>query len=401
MVAAICSKIGCEQSIHVSIGRWPGGINDRGGFVIECANCGHQSYIPVSNPDDASSVTSGGRIVATWDNDIQSLSDVLDAHGLTFADELKDNMLLIPSTEPDDPQFVLEERPIYRCLACNDELERAAYDELAKSLEAINERLRSHFIYFLKGRHRVPDTIEVTLEFTCACTTYPMIFHRPFSETNPVVKNVLEFVLAGPDDAAMLTDIDGVYSRDDCVEIFKKLLLRWRARHRLVMLVVPFIGLDYRGREENRVDLWNMVLGYTDPARTLLVTRRPTYNGFVEAAKSQGIDIKALAKFNLLSPLVDELGQKGALFKQQSHAKFYAAVGRDSTEVLSGSFNIHTGKFVENLLFKTYTTKDFVARYLVPLGVVYNPDLLKAERAVLAIGIEDGQVKSFASRTVS
>lgn len=165
--------------------------------------------------------------------------------------------------------------------------------------------------------------------------------------------------------------------------------------------LVPFIGLDYRGREENRVDLWNMVLGYTDPDRTLLVTRRATYNGFVEAAKSQGIDIKALAKFNLLSPLVDELGQKGALFKQQSHAKFYAAIGRDSTEVLSGSFNIHTGKYVENLLFKTYTTKDFIARYLVPLGVVYNPGLLKAERAVLAIGIEDGQVKFFASRTDS
>lgn len=399
MVAAICSRLGCDQAIHISIGRWPGGVNDRGGFVIECTNCGHRSYIAVSNPKDASSVTSGGRIIATWDEDAEELDEVLDTYGLTFADKLQDNMLVIPSSESDDPQFALEERSIYRCLECDGELERAAYDELGKVLDAINQRLWTHFNCFLKGRHRVPDTIEISLDVACACTSYPMVFHGPFSEANPIVKDVSEFMLAGPHDPTMLSDIDGVYSRDDCIEIFKKLLLRWRARHCVVMLVVPFIGLDYRGREENRVDLWSMVLGHTNPDRTLLVTRRATYNGFVEAARSQGIDIDALAKFNLLTPMVSDLAKKGALFKQQSHAKFYAAVGRDRTEVLSGSFNIHTGKYVENLLFKTYATKDFLTRYLLPLEVVYNPNLLNTERAVFAIEIENGQIKSITTRT--
>lgn len=110
IVAAICPKSGCEQAIHVSIGRWPGGLNDKGGFVIECANCGSKSYIRVSNPDDASSVTSGGRVVATWDDDVDQLNDVLQSHGLTVQDELRENILVLPSDEPDSHLFVLEDR---------------------------------------------------------------------------------------------------------------------------------------------------------------------------------------------------------------------------------------------------------------------------------------------------
>ncbi|OHV82567.1 hypothetical protein [Rhizobium sp. LCM 4573] len=307
MVAAICSKSGCGQAIHVSIGRWPGGVNDRGGFVIECDECGSRSYIQVSNPNDASSVTSGGRLVARWDDDIDELNDVLRAHDLTAENELKESMLVIPSNESDGPQFVLEDRAVYRCLDCDHGLESPAYDALGKALGAINKNLGSFFTHYLKGGIPRPDTISVTLEIGCACTVHRMVFHRPFSDADRGVRNPLEFVLAGPDDPAMLTDIDGVFSRDDCISIFKKLLLRWRARHRLVMLVVPFIGLDYPGREENRVDLWNMVLGYTDPGRTVLVTRRATYKGFLEAAKSQGTDIDILAKFKLLTPLVGVL----------------------------------------------------------------------------------------------
>ena len=392
LVAAICSRSGCGQAIHVSNGRWLGGTNDRGGLIIQCEKCGNLSYIRVSNPDDASSVKDGGRVVATWDDEVDEIDDVLRAHDLTANNELTDNLLVIPSNDPNNPQFVLEDRAIYRCLVCDCELESPAYDELGNVLDAINNELGSFLIRYVKGGIATPDTIRVTLDVSCACTSHRMVFHRPFTDTDSGVNDPLEFILAGPDNPSMLTDIDGVFSRDDCISIFKKLLLRWRTRHRVVMLVVPFIGLDYPGREENRVDLWNMVLGNTDPSRTLLVTRRATYNGFVEAAKSQGIDISTLAKFNLLTPLVEELGQKGALFKQQSHAKFYAAVGREQTEVLSGSFNIHSGKYAENLLFKTYDTKSFIDRYLVPLGVIYNPEMLKMERDVLAIDLKSGQV---------
>ena len=393
MLAAICTKIGCDQAIHVSIGRYAGGVNDRGGFVIQCDKCQHKSYITVSNPNDASSVTSGGRVVATWDDEIDDRGAFLEAQGVTAADELRETMLVISPEKPDGPPFEVNERAIYRCLGCGGNLERFAYSKLDSMLDAINGTLVAHNNQFLKGRLRTPDAIEVKLDVACACGTCTMTFCRAFSETNPVAREALEFILVGPDDPAMLTDIDGVYSRDECVEIFKKLLLRWRSRHLVVLLVVPFIGLDFLGREENRVDLWNIVLGHTDPSRTLLVTRRGTYNGFLKAAKTQGIDVEELGKFNLLTPMLNELGAKGALFKQESHAKFYAAVGRQTTEVLSGSFNIHTGKYVENLLFKTYDTSAFIERYLVPLGVIFNPELLKVERELLSLEIKDNKVR--------
>nr|WP_321440568.1 hypothetical protein [uncultured Hyphomonas sp.] len=393
MLAAICTKPGCDQAIHISIGRYTGGVNDRGGFVIQCDKCQHRSYIAVLNPDDASSVARGGRVVATWDEGIQDRGAFLKAQGLTGTDELSETMLVIPPERLDGPPFVLNECTIYQCLNCGGDLERAAYDNLGNALDAINDALVTHNIHLLKGHFRVPETIEVKLDASCACGTREVKFYRAFSETKPVAEGPTEFILVGPDDPAILTNIDGVYSRDECVEIFKKLLLRWRFRHQVVLLVVPFIGLDFPGREENRVDLWNIVLGHTDPSRTLLVTRRGTYNGFLKAAKTQGIDVEELGKFNLLTPMLKELGAKGALFKQESHAKFYAAVGRQTTEVLSGSFNIHTGKYVENLLFMTYDTSAFIERYLAPLGVIFNPELLKVEREVLSLEIKDNKVR--------
>lgn len=141
IVAAICSKTGCDQAIHVSIGRFAGGVNDQGGLVIQCDKCQQKSFISVSNPNDASSVKNGGRVVATWDDDSVDRDTFLAAHGLTASNELSESMLVIPTTEPDEPLFELSERTIYRCLNCGDDLETAAYHKLGGALDAINSML--------------------------------------------------------------------------------------------------------------------------------------------------------------------------------------------------------------------------------------------------------------------
>jgi len=391
LTVAICPTPDCGQRIRVSIGRWPGGINDRGGFVVECGKCHKKSHIAVSNPNGASSVMSGGRVVATWDDDMGDKDDVLAAHGLTEADILSDSMLVIPSQEPDHPLFVLDERAIYRCPACGDDFEKAAYAELEDALAAINDAVIGHHMVILKGYTPTPNAIDVTVEAACSCATHRVTFVGDYTPANPIMQ-ARDFLLAGPDDPALLIDIDGVYSRNDCVEMFKKLLLRWRARHRVVLLVVPFIGFDFPGREADKLELWNMVLGHTDPRRTLLVTRRKTYNSFKETSKKQGLDLVVLKKYGLLAQMLEQLDAKGALFKTDSHAKFYAAVGPEITEVLTGSFNIHSGEYVENLLFKTYSTTEFVKRYLLPLGVLFDFQQIRVERDVLAIEVSRGRV---------
>lgn len=390
---AICRHAECGERIHVSIGRFLGSENDRGGFVIACDGCGTKSFMAVPNPCDASRVVSGGKVVAVWDDDLENMHDVFAAHGLSPGDELSDSMLLIQSGQKgDDGMFDLMDRAIYKCPACGDDLEGQAYQELTLALDAINDALMRHITVYLKGYETKPDAIRVNLEVRCGCSTHEVSFFQDYVEADGLPDKASKFVLAGPDDTAQLLDIDGIYSRDECIEIFKKLLLRWRARNQVVVLVVPFIGLDYHGREEDRMDLWNLVLGHTNPRRTMLVTRRGTWNGFLKAAEHTGLDIATLRKFGILARMLEQLHSDDAFFKQQSHAKFYAAVGPEKTEVLSGSFNIHSGGYAENLMFKTYKTADFMQRYLFPLGVIFDLQQIRDERQILKIRIQGGAV---------
>ena len=390
LTAAICPRPNCDQEIHISIGRWPGGTNDRGGIIVECGKCQKRSYIAVPNPGEASSVKRGGRVVATWDDELGNKDDVLTANNLTEVDILSDTALVITPKKYDGPFFAIDERSIYRCLNCGDEIEKPAYAELEGALIEINDAVVGHHMQVLKGYTPAPDTIEVSIDTPCSCTSHKVTFFGDYSSENPEMQ-ANDLLFAGPNDTAMLTDIDGIYSRNECIEIFKKLLLRWRARHRVVMLAVPFIGFDYPGRESDKLELWDTLLGHTDPDRTMLVTRKKTFNSFKEASKKQGFDIEVLKKYGLLAQTIEQLDSKGAFFKTDSHAKFYAAIGPDTSEVLIGSFNLHSGEYVENLIFRTYSNNEFLDRYLLPLGAAFDFTQIQVERDVLAIEITQTQ----------
>lgn len=401
-VIAICRDTYCGERIQVSIGRFTGGVNDRGGFVISCNGCGTKSFMAVSNPRDASRVVSGGRVVALWDDGLEKMQSVLAEHGLSLGDKLSDSLLLMErGPKEDDRLFDLAARAIYQCPACGENIEDSGYKELILALEAINSALTQHFNLYMKGYETKADTIRVDLEVRCNCGTHEVSFFHDYIEANGFPDKASKFILAGADEAAKLLDIDGIYSRDECVEIFKKLLLRWRSRNQVVVLVVPFIGLDYRGREEDQMELWNLVLGHTDPHRTMLVTRRGTWNGFLKAAEHTGLDIATLRKFGILAPMLEQFHSDNAFFKQQSHAKFYAAIGFEKTEVLSGSFNIHSGGYAENLTFKTYETADFMKRYLFPLGVTFNLQQIRDVRQILKVRVQGGTVLSSACEKVA
>jgi len=328
------------------------------------------------------------------------MSQILKAHGMSEKDEISDRLHI--AQEPDDgPFFSLKDTSIYKCPSCKDDLEQKAYTALSSALSPINSEVQKFLTLYIKGYVQEPSSIEVYLHLDCQCSKHRVAFYKPFEETKALTQQASEFWLAGPDDTGLLTDIDGIYTRDQCVEMFKKLLVRWRARNRVVLLVVPFIGLDYKGREKNRVDLWDLILRYSDPSRTLLVTRRSTYSGFLKAAARIGLNLELLKKFGIEAPLLKQLGSKKAFFKQQSHAKFYAAVGPETTEVLSGSFNIHSGGYAENLMFRNYLTADFVRRYLLPLEVFFDLNQTKSTGRVLSIEIIDDKALPYKVRDAS
>ena len=397
-----CPTPACGERIRVSVGRFTGGINDRGGFVIKCAKCQKLSHYPVLNPDDASFVESGGQVIDKWDSEVDGdRENVLAEHGLSEADMLSDPLLYIPSQEPDDPLFELADRPIYACLDCGTNIEPAAHAALDHALDAVNHALGNFMGPYLKGYTPQIAAVEVVLDVQCSCSSHRVSFFRDFLERDDFAQKALDFIFAGPEDPTMLREIDGIYTRNECIAIFKKVLLRWRARHKVVMLVVPFIGFDYPNREDDKISLWNMVVGYTNPNRTLMVTRRRTYNSFKATAGKKGFDLDVLKKYGILARLLETLDEKKALFKTESHAKFYAAIGPETTELLSGSFNIHSGEYVENLVFSTHQTASFVKRYLLPLGVLPSPITeIATKMDVVRFTVADGQVVNTSCKKV-
>jgi hypothetical protein len=237
---------------------------------------------------------------------------------------------------------------------------------------------------YLKGYENSPSGIVVNQSFRCSCGQLVSAkFYRKFVESELPVQDQNEFLLIGAHNS--LIDVDGIYTRDECFELLEKLLIRWGVSHNLVMLVVPFIGFDYKGTEKKRIDLWNRVLKHTIPEKTAVVTRRATFTSFKEAANNQGLDIAFLKDYDLLNPTLAEMSQKDALFKRDFHAKFYCGISGDNVEVLHGSFNIHEGSYVENIQYKEYKLPDFFGRYMAKLGVFINPKLLVKNEKILLI----------------
>jgi hypothetical protein len=144
----------------------------------------------------------------------------------------------------------------------------------------------------------------------------------------------------------------------------ERFLNRWRYTAREVLLVVPFIGFNYKSSEQALQELWNWLEINVDVEKTELITRKGTFNLYKKAQDNSGIDFKVLVELGLLEPLIKKMDKKGTAYFQKSHAKYYVGIYDDYVEVLSGSFNIHTGASYENIYLKRYDKDFFKARYL-------------------------------------
>jgi hypothetical protein len=220
----------------------------------------------------------------------------------------------------------------------------------------------------------------------------PVFFERSLKRLQKA--NESEFWLIDVKGAGKTIDIDGVYSRDDCIAILEKLLLRWRATHNAVLLAAPFIGFNYPGARKKIPNLWNWVLKYTDPTKTAIITRKATFKLFKDVAKDTEMDLDFLKSWGLLNSTIESLDEKKAFFKTDFHAKFYCGMSTDHVEVLVGSFNIHEGSYVENIHLLRYEFQDFAKRYLLEMKMFFDTSSLRRKRRILEIQIDDGRIAS-------
>ena len=385
----------CSCNINCTVGSFRGGINDYGGWILECSSCNTKFPLNVKNPDDASSVLSGAKIIASWDDEVEGDRDFkFNKHGISV-ESTSDLMrvLVVDVGEKDDIKFNFDGSPLYLCSSCGSSIEAKAYSELSKNLMFVNKEIQCFLMAYLKGHENEPSGVVVSQSLHCSCgQRIAAKFYKKFVESEFPVQDHAEFLLV--DAHSSLIDVDGIYTRDECFELLEKLLIRWGCVHNLVMLVVPFIGFDYKGTEGKRLDLWDRVLKHTIPEKTAIITRKATFTSFKEAANNQGLDIAFLKNYELLNPTLAEMTEKNAQFKRDFHAKFYCGISGDNVEVLHGSFNIHDGGYVENIQFKEYKLPDFLRRYIVKLGVFINRELLVKNENILVINSDVGGVFS-------
>lgn len=380
----------CGANINLRVGRYPGGINDSGGWVLKCNACASLFPLKVKNPDDASSVRSGATIIDSWDDEVNNRAHTLAKHGVADMDQAVERMLLMTTGELED-FYDLSSRALYRCTGCGTELDAKSYEALSEHLKSINSAFAAYLNWYLANSHGgAQEGISVRVETPCTCgRTHEARFYRCFAES--CAERAADYWLidiasnAHSSEGDKTLDVDGIFSRDDCIAILEKLLLRWRAGHSAILLAAPFIGFNYPGAKKKVPDLWSWVLKYTDPAKTLLITRKATFNLLKEAAKDTEMDIEFLNSWGLLNPTLAALDEKKAFFKTDFHAKFYCGISADAVEILVGSFNIHEGGYVENIHLLSYSLEEFSKRYLVGMQMFFDVKLLSKPRNMLDI----------------
>ncbi|MCP2518457.1 hypothetical protein M5J07_26250 [Achromobacter mucicolens] len=380
----------CRANINLKVGRFQGGMNDSGGWVLKCNACASLFPLKVKNPDDASSVLSGATVIDSWDDETGDRAYTLAKHGVADTGQAAERMLLVTHGEP-EVFYDLESRALYRCTACGTELDAKAYEALSEHLESINSAFATYLNWYLaRSRGQAPEGIRPRVAIACTCgRSHEALFYRKFAES--FTERAADFWLidiaptAPISEGGKTLDIDGIFSRDDCIAILEKLLLRWQAGHSAVLLAAPFIGFNFPGAKKKVPNLWNWVLKYTNPAKTLLITRKATFNLLKEVAKDTEVDVEFLKSWGLLNPTLATLDEKKAFFKTDFHAKFYCGISADTVEILVGSFNIHEGSYVENIHLLRYSLEEFSRRYLVGMRMFFDLKLLSQRRSMLDI----------------
>ncbi|MCS2713620.1 hypothetical protein NXW18_08730 [Bacteroides thetaiotaomicron] len=349
----------CGNPIRLNIGKYVGGINDRGGAVLQCSECGRRFPCNMKNPKDLSTVSKGGEILETWYDDYPDYLN--DKYNISQGELLTAERAVVFGYEK--PAKVVWHpspiSPMYTYKDVNFEVQATNY--LGKYEKQINRCYNNYYNVYLKGRHSA-DKSFVILDYILDGVTYRAVFAKKIDSEKDL--NTKNLYLIHHSNVHLECQIDGIYTRNQSLLFLERLLNRWRYTANEVLLVVPFIGFHYPNQRDALVELWNWLEMNIDVEKTKLITRKGTFNLFKTAQDESGIPFEELERWGLLEPLIDTMNKGDMSFFQKSHAKYYVGVYDEYVEVISGSFNIHKGEYFENVSFRKYPKSFFFERYL-------------------------------------
>lgn len=355
-----CSNPSCSYVYRVTDIVYPW-INDVGYAVYECPQCHIRSRIRVYNVDmHLNKQFCVGVYEDGEENENQSLA-------------------VIPLGERNDDipkkhEYHVPNVPIWIYKDIN--YEEQAFSIIESRKEKIEEALCQIKNAYLAGQSWAKDIEKLLFKIWVDDKQY-VLFQKNVEHDDFSIGNILLIGIKG----VLLSDvIDGVYPRDTCFSMLDYLLKRWSLLCKQVIFASPFVGFAQKTTtyDEQIRNFWEWLGVTLDINKTLFITKKETFARFKTAMEELGIDFRNEKKWDMLSKLVKAAEEydgrkKGAKnshvqFYQQFHAKFYAGVFDDHVEVLVGSYNIHQGKTLENLVVERYVVDEFEEKYLKPFN---------------------------------
>lgn len=362
---AKCPACGCP---HHYINLKHPFVNDPGYWEVRCSHCAHTFCIPNLYDVHDSYAAAGVTIERRIEGDADDSKCPLAAEVAVY--RLQMNQLTL--------DYALDSRALYEC-DCGQALDCAAYAQLDSELPSVQDVYQNCVNAALKGAFKA-TYVTVIVDIDCLCLRpHQATFYAAFSDDpgrDPPTTR--DFVLADVSGVDLTSVLEGVRSKDDAMDLLGKLLMRWNLYADQILIATPFVGHQYMPPDK-QLKIWEWLLAKMDPRIAIFLTRATTWSSYRTLLADSGLPLDLLESFGLENKIV-----ASGHTKHDFHAKFYAGIAANWSEVYSGSANLVRGPSMENTSFRRMTREVFEGRYLQPLALkrpLPTPCFVAANRA--------------------
>lgn len=385
-----CENTGKAVEVH-----YKGGVNDYGGFIIECNSCGSESFIQIENPSDSFE----SRIVSHNFKVVRIMDFYFEEEKQLIKDNYKDKqardiitingqeeMPLLKGAWKSNPEFRIDSTDaIFTCPNCKKNVETETYRDVEANIKLINSEYKGWFNWYVKGNCD-PQMISFNSSSKCDnCNTkFDFTAFTKFNGRGDVYTSD-KFYLANIN--GFKPNINGIYTREQSKRFLEKFVLRWSLIASKVIVVSPFIGFDKKLAIKTPYKFLNLLewfLTLNSFEKTQVLIRKTEYGKIKEVIGKEIFD--KLNDYGLLNNIIEEMNSSTPRY----HAKFYAGIipngNNPYVEILTGSYNLHEeSQSMENLVFISMSLAEFEKQYLTPLRIDNVSDSYKNRFEILKI----------------
>lgn len=333
--------------------------HDEDGVAIgRCIHCGETFSVRIINPDLC---------------DIRNGAEKID-HAFDSIDE---KWAALPRvTAHVDVEYRVGQRDfayafashlLYRCDACNGDLDALAFSQLSAKRPSIAKAYANYVNWSLgNGRGPNPEYAIVRITFACTCG-HPLtaFFYTAYREQAfPDNEKIALANIIGSRPLPQRIPV-ALYTKDEVIAWLHKLLARWTLVFDELYVITPFFGHTFQSKQQ-KVESWLDIVNRVDHRKTRIFTRSGQLKAF-RAAFEEVMEqpYEKLVEHDLGSPIINETKQTNNF-----HAKVYGAVGKGHCEVFAGSANVVKGPSKEVMHFAQMDSEEtFRASFLEPLGI--------------------------------